>query len=406
MCSGLNVLTNNECLPCPSAEFKDGSACRKCLDNCVRCSSTNSCLECRSEYTFNSTTSRCECQAPNHIINGQCQACQQGLVFSNLLLNCVTPSVITSNDTLCVLDGFGVCQCDNSSILVGEKCVKCGAATYKAQNKCDQCPLNCQKCVDASSCQLCNLGTSFDSISKSCILPTGACRINEEIVDGKCQCNNRSIIATDGSCVFCGNALYPNPSKSSCFNCIAKCDVCYNSSGCDICALGYEGPLCNRCALNYDSKGGFCILNMCGNGVTDRNVNETCDDNNRVEGDGCSAFCQIENGYACQPNSNGISVCQQIFRLASSKVTSSGIFLTYDTLQGNPSQIGSPVVTQGPVPSAIQANTNDKNQKIFFMDYCGALPPANVSMKTSINGNQPAQYNLVYDLLDKKQVIQ
>jgi cysteine-rich repeat protein len=40
---------------------------------------------------------------------------------------------------------------------------------------------------------------------------------------------------------------------------------------------------------------------MCGDGTPD--PNETCDDQNVVSGDGCSATCQVEPGYACQrPN--------------------------------------------------------------------------------------------------------
>lgn len=36
----------------------------------------------------------------------------------------------------------------------------------------------------------------------------------------------------------------------------------------------------------------------CGNGTIDNG--ETCDDNNRSSGDGCSSSCQIEDGYSCQ----------------------------------------------------------------------------------------------------------
>src|SRR5262245_47327278 len=35
----------------------------------------------------------------------------------------------------------------------------------------------------------------------------------------------------------------------------------------------------------------------CGNGVT--NPMEDCDDGNNVDGDGCSAACEIEVGYTC-----------------------------------------------------------------------------------------------------------
>ena len=36
----------------------------------------------------------------------------------------------------------------------------------------------------------------------------------------------------------------------------------------------------------------------CGNGRFD--LSEQCDDRNRINGDGCSAFCMIEEGWSCQ----------------------------------------------------------------------------------------------------------
>lgn len=43
--------------------------------------------------------------------------------------------------------------------------------------------------------------------------------------------------------------------------------------------------------------GGFAMNENCGNGTMD--TGETCDDGNKVGGDGCSAVCVIECGYLC-----------------------------------------------------------------------------------------------------------
>jgi cysteine-rich repeat protein len=56
---------------------------------------------------------------------------------------------------------------------------------------------------------------------------------------------------------------------------------------------------------------------VCGNGLVEQNPacsicygNETCDDGNRSDGDGCSSRCQIEYGWNCgTPSGDGASVC-------------------------------------------------------------------------------------------------
>lgn len=39
------------------------------------------------------------------------------------------------------------------------------------------------------------------------------------------------------------------------------------------------------------------VIPICGNGVIENG--ENCDDSNRGNNDGCSSFCQKENGYTC-----------------------------------------------------------------------------------------------------------
>ena len=45
------------------------------------------------------------------------------------------------------------------------------------------------------------------------------------------------------------------------------------------------------------TAGSKCIAKRCGDGILAGN--EQCDDGNNTSGDGCSATCQIEPGYAC-----------------------------------------------------------------------------------------------------------
>lgn len=47
----------------------------------------------------------------------------------------------------------------------------------------------------------------------------------------------------------------------------------------------------------------------CGDGVVDESVGESCDDGNRQDGDGCSALCEIEDGYACASGGTCYASC-------------------------------------------------------------------------------------------------
>merc|ERR1711907_649374 len=54
-----------------------------------------------------------------------------------------------------------------------------------------------------------------------------------------------------------------------------------------------------------NSQQAYVCKTNCGNGEIDEH--ETCDDNNRVNGDGCSSTCTVESGYACTEGAE--SVC-------------------------------------------------------------------------------------------------
>ena len=63
--------------------------------------------------------------------------------------------------------------------------------------------------------------------------------------------------------------------------------------------------------LNGDGCSALCQIERqdCGNGRKDQN--EECDDGNMIGGDGCSALCGIEQGWYCQePVSCGSSSSQ------------------------------------------------------------------------------------------------
>ena len=63
---------------------------------------------------------------------------------------------------------------------------------------------------------------------------------------------------------------------------------------------------------NCDADGEDCCLynqeptGVCGDGVVQ--PGEACDDGNTSDGDGCSAACEVECGFACEKKSEGLRI--------------------------------------------------------------------------------------------------
>ncbi|CAD8210552.1 unnamed protein product [Paramecium pentaurelia] len=65
-----------------------------------------------------------------------------------------------------------------------------------------------------------------------------------------------------------------------------------------------------RCGENYNLIENLCI-SQCGNGIL-INQYEECDDGNNYGGDGCSAYCHIEDTYTCINQEGSLSLCTYI----------------------------------------------------------------------------------------------
>lgn len=92
-----------------------------------------------------------------------------------------------------------------------------------------------------------------------------------------------------------------------------------------------EGEECDNGRLNSDTTPGACRKNcrlpLCGDGTTDPDNGETCDDGNTSDGDGCNELCEAEfcgdavvNGNPLEQcddgNANAADVCTNACRLA------------------------------------------------------------------------------------------
>ena len=78
---------------------------------------------------------------------------------------------------------------------------------------------------------------------------------------------------------------------------------------CTVCSVVSSNLSCNQCVQGYSAISNLCQT-VCGDGF--RVGNESCDDNNTVNSDGCAANCTVEVGFFCLDNtsmSSNQSVC-------------------------------------------------------------------------------------------------
>ena len=95
-----------------------------------------------------------------------------------------------------------------------------------------------------------------------------------------------------------------------------QCDSGGESATCDAdctlvtCGDGYDNTAAGEvCDNDGDSEtcDHDCTPPKCGDGLWNSSAGEACDDGNTTAGDGCSATCQVESGWTCDPSSP--SVC-------------------------------------------------------------------------------------------------
>lgn len=116
-------------------------------------------------------------------------------------------------------------------------------------------------------------------------------RCGDGIVDARLQevCDDGNVTNGDGCNVDC---------KYSCTESAACSDgnVCNGEEACDlelhVCVAGTKAEDATECGAGRVCNDGRCVSTVCGDGVIDEG--EECDDENTVEGDGCTADCQYD----------------------------------------------------------------------------------------------------------------
>lgn len=186
-----------------------------------------------------------------------------------------------------------------------------GPASAPTCSNIDECATNADNCDENAACA--DLVAAFGSPRFSCTCNTGwqgsgvTCEDADECLDGAlndcsplgtcinevgsygCECNE-GYTGNGRTCTDVDEcASSPCEDNEACFNQLGGPPICE-------CLPGYTRP----------SGGGACA-SSCGNG--ERVIGEECDDGNTAAGDGCSASCEVELGWACDEPGGAASEC-------------------------------------------------------------------------------------------------
>lgn len=187
-------------------------------------------------------------------------------------------------------------ECDFGAQCIAGKCVRtCGNGKIDKGESCDGGPGCTQDCLLGVDQQC-----TFDTECQSGLCTNAACDTCAE--GGDCQSGQ----CNAGTClILCGNGKLdpgeicdPGPAGGN-DTCTAHCllatgNACERDLECQTGLCGQSQ--CVGCSRGSQCESGLCVsgtcVDLCGNGR--RELLEACDDGNRVTGDGCSRFCELE----------------------------------------------------------------------------------------------------------------
>eukprot|EP00702_Spironucleus_salmonicida_P007188 EST48479.1 Cysteine-rich membrane protein 1 [Spironucleus salmonicida] len=230
----------DKCEDCIQNYYINGDKCEKCSDNCYYCDSSTECTLCDGGYYLeNGSCKKCISPCESCISATECVQCPSGYYLSadNKCLSCSKDMPRGSRCVCRYTMQEGCAQCYNNDcqtcaknyILVNQACKPtctkqndCLEGQYCDDNKyrsgqCYGCMDNCQKCIRADYCSLCNEGY---------------------------------YTAEDGTCKPCNNDM---PSRSECHcagKLIANCSRCSTTG-------------CFRCIHDQATVKGQCLYNEC-----------------------------------------------------------------------------------------------------------------------------------------------
>ncbi|KAL4500219.1 hypothetical protein ABPG73_011327 [Tetrahymena malaccensis] len=204
VCTSCNITeyiqSNGYCGACQKGNYIDGRYCKNCQQNCIECSSQDTCTQCIEGYFLKS---------------GNCEAC-------NSSLSCLT-----------CLDKSSCTSCNKDKYLYpGGKCDVCLDGYVIENNLCKKFSENCQKCSSVSQCIQCSNGYFLkENICQKCSPQMNCLTCSNE---STCEsCEPSQYIQSDGRCDKCGQGYYIE--NKYCRQCKFGCRSCTSYFNCDAC---------------------------------------------------------------------------------------------------------------------------------------------------------------------------
>jgi cysteine-rich repeat protein len=295
---------------CPARYYANptGLSCEPCLYDCYECNNASKCSACNDTTDFRAMSSALRCTP----ITGYFES--NTMVASACPLGCATCTSPTKCQT-----------CTSSYVLNGTSC---------SISACSTTVPNCLNCsINGSSldCVECELGYFLDLGNNTCsvVCGDGLLASSEGCDDGNTDngdgcsssCAVEPVFFCEGSI---GNTSNCSQCSSNCLNCTSlasctSCDTLYNITNgsclpdcssvadCIICQIANSSVQCLTCTWGFSVNGVNQCVTFCGDGVTAGN--ETCDDGNTTNGDGCSSLCQLEAAYFCEGTPSSCYPC-------------------------------------------------------------------------------------------------
>ena len=208
--------TENSCL-CPDSYFFNGTHCLPCLPECLKCSSSSSCLLCKSQNS--------------HLVSNGCK-CDDG--FYNLTSISELNSCLQCDEKCSKCSEPETCtECKFSGALLELNC-ECKSGYFKSNKKCQVCFPECLECASYGPCLSCK--STFSQIT------TLGC----ECLDGYGGPNS---LLSEDSCVKCHDDCLKCNELGNCISCKDENKI-PSDIGCK-CKDGYYLDVnCTRCTKN------------------------------------------------------------------------------------------------------------------------------------------------------------
>ncbi|XP_067340936.1 proprotein convertase subtilisin/kexin type 5 isoform X1 [Channa argus] len=207
----------------------DTNMCRKCSENCLRCTSYSICTECKQDTSLQGNRCQQSCTAGfyHDKQEGSCKSCHKA---------CAT----------CAAAGVKACnQCAEGYLMEEWSCVSsCSAGFYATEPNpeiadrhriCRRCDASCPTCVgpNRENCSSCSSGHSLQG---------GVCVVNTVCTDREYQDSNGTCHVCDATCLKC-----TGPQSKDCISC-------------DLSRALDEGHCVEECPKGKYQSGGRCHL--------------------------------------------------------------------------------------------------------------------------------------------------